>query len=369
MTRYRKIDPRIWNDEKFIAMSHEAQRLFLFVLTHPWMTMLGAFRISQAGMAEELGLSTEAFREAFGEVLAKGLVKYDRKAFLIWAPNFLKYNEPESPNVVRSWGNVVDLLPECELKSEVLLGAKALISRRSEAFTKALPKAFLEALPEALSKGMPNQEQEQEQEPESLTNNLPVSVEPASVVDDFCLSVVEDGFVEIGAPLREHLEAAQLQARGDLDDPKHIMTVVDMVVVAKTNGVPLSRNIKLEEIAKAGTITLELFTKCIKTWRSTQTGIGYLVGILANAAKDPSLFDDKPAPKKKEVTAETISDSQAWLFANRLAYNHSFGSRYGKTGEEYNEFIPRIAEQLKDANKFEEFRPYLVKLNLIEQGA
>lgn len=65
MARYRKIDPRIWNDEKFASLSHEAQRAFFFILTHPSMTSLGAFRISAAGMAQELGLTEKGFQEPF----------------------------------------------------------------------------------------------------------------------------------------------------------------------------------------------------------------------------------------------------------------------------------------------------------------
>lgn len=164
MARYRKIDPRIWNDEKFRTMSHEGQRLFLFVLTHPSLTMIGAMRAPQSGLSEELGLDAKAFREAFGEALSKGMLKYDEKAFLLWLPNFLKYNAPESPNVVKSWGSALDLLPECDLRKEVLSSAKAFISTMSKAFTEALPKAFKEDLPKAISKTIPNQEQEQEQD-------------------------------------------------------------------------------------------------------------------------------------------------------------------------------------------------------------
>lgn len=164
MARYRKIDPRIWNDEKFRTMSHEGQRLFLFVLTHPSLTMIGAMRATQSGLSEELGLDAKAFREAFGEALSKGMLKYDEKAFLLWLPNFLKYNAPESPNVVKSWGSALDLLPECDLRKEVLSSAKAFISTMSKAFTEALPKAFNEDLTKAISKTIPNQEQEQEQD-------------------------------------------------------------------------------------------------------------------------------------------------------------------------------------------------------------
>lgn len=178
MARYRKIDPRIWNDAKFSSLSHEAQRMFFFVLTHPAMTSLGAFRISQSGMAEELGLAGKGFAEPFGELFRKGLINYDERAFLLFVPNFLKYNQPENPNVVKGWKSAIDLLPECDLKINVLAKAKA-CTANNDALSKAFDNAFgsvtervtetlSEGLPKPLSKGMPNQEQEQEQDKEEV---------------------------------------------------------------------------------------------------------------------------------------------------------------------------------------------------------
>ena len=175
MARYRKIDPRIWNDEKFSSLSHEAQRMFFFVLTHPGMTSLGAFRMSRGGMAEELGLDPKGFDEVFRELLSKGLLKYDERAFLVFAPNFLKYNPPENPNVVKGWAGALDLLPECPLKRDVLLRAKdcaANSSGCSKAFTETFGKVLEtldKGLAEPLPKSMPKQEQEQEQEQEIKT--------------------------------------------------------------------------------------------------------------------------------------------------------------------------------------------------------
>ena len=251
---------------------------------------------------------------------------------------------------------------------------------------------------EAPSKPLRSQEQEQEQEKEqeqTLTNILPGIEDKApeqtsglcgkdkksvfgifqrfgqNPVDEphvvFNRSVEEDGSLDFDAPIRQQIEAVQLEASGDLDDPKHVMSLVDMIVVAKCNGIRLAHSLKLEEIANARTITLDLFSKCISKWRGTQTGIGYFMGILSNAANNPTIFDDKPAPKKKKVSAETITDGQAWVFANKLAYYHPFGSGFAKAGEGYNEFIKRIAEDLKKPERFDLFRPYMVKLNLINE--
>ena len=160
MGRYRKIDPRVWNDEKVRELSDDAKLVFLFGLTHPYLTQLGAMRATLSGLAEELKWPIERLRKAFGEAFAKGIVKGDDKAPFIWFPNFLKYNRPESPNVIKSWGLALDLLPECPTKNELIQSVKAFTEALPKAFREALPKAFTEGLP----KGLPNQEQEQKQE-------------------------------------------------------------------------------------------------------------------------------------------------------------------------------------------------------------
>ena len=160
MARYRKVDSRIWNDEKFRCLSDDAKLVFFMLLTHPNMTALGAMRATLAGLAEELGWDVKAFREAFGKVLFEGMAEHDAKACFIALPNFLRYNPPESPNVVKAWVGAIDLLPECEHKTRVIA--------RSHAFAKGMSEAFAKALPKAFSKGMPYQEQEQEQDSPSL---------------------------------------------------------------------------------------------------------------------------------------------------------------------------------------------------------
>ena len=156
MSRYRKIDPRIWNDAKFRALSDSAKLVFFMLLTHPNMTALGAMRATVSGLAEELGWDVEAFREAFREVISKDMAWHDQKACFIALTNFLKYNPPESPNVIKAWVGALDLLPECSLKHRVITLAREFAEGMSEGFAKALPEAF--------AKGMPYQEQEQEQE-------------------------------------------------------------------------------------------------------------------------------------------------------------------------------------------------------------
>lgn len=169
MARYRKIDTRIWNDAKFMDLSKDGKLAFVYLLTHPNLTALGAMRTSIPGLAAEIQWTLEAFAKAFREAFDKGMVKHDERASFLWVPNFLKYNGPESPNVVKAWAKSFDLLPECSMKTELHQAVKD--------YTKGLPKAFVQAYNEAFRKSMPNQEQEQEQEkiPAGKSAGLPFS--------------------------------------------------------------------------------------------------------------------------------------------------------------------------------------------------
>lgn len=193
MARYRKIDPRIHNDSKFCSLSLEGRYLFMFVLTHPNMTSLGAFRTTKESLISELkGLGegfTEGFMKGFDEVCEKGLLKYDEKACLLFATNFIKYNQPENPNVVKGWLVALDFLPECALLVDVLKTASsvadALFSKGNKPFNnplesviETLSKEFCEPFEKGLAKSLAKQEQEQEYISTSFTNVQEVDSAP-----------------------------------------------------------------------------------------------------------------------------------------------------------------------------------------------
>ena len=161
MGRWAQIDRRVWNDKDFLSWGDDGQLAWLFLLSHPNMTQLGAMRASLAGLAAEKGWSEERLRNALSKALAKGSVRVDERACLVWLPKFLWYNPPANPNVVKSWGKAFDMIPECALQVEIAQGLKA--------FVEGLDKGFKEALPEAIRNGMAKQYQYQEQYQEQLT--------------------------------------------------------------------------------------------------------------------------------------------------------------------------------------------------------
>ena len=109
--RYRKVYVKIWNDEKFMNFTDDGKLAFLFIMTHPNMTALGAMRATIPGLAAELGWSEEKFRTAINTASEQYMVICDEKYSLLWMKNFLTYNEPESINSVKAWLSYYNSFP------------------------------------------------------------------------------------------------------------------------------------------------------------------------------------------------------------------------------------------------------------------
>jgi hypothetical protein len=168
MSRYRKVDPKMWGDAKFRALTPPppcGQSLFQYLLTCREHTNVpGVLNGGKAHFAEALGWPLEGFLKAFGEVLREGLAKADWGAQMVWLPNSKKYNVPESPNVVLSWRTAWDEVPECALKLEAYHALKAFTEGLGKAFGEAFAKACAKPSPKALANQEQDQDQDQDQE-------------------------------------------------------------------------------------------------------------------------------------------------------------------------------------------------------------
>jgi hypothetical protein len=176
----------MWGDSKFLSLSSIpacGQGLWLYLLSNTNTNAIpGLYKAGRMAMAEDLGWELEAFDKAFDEVSKQGMAEADFKARVVWIPNAVKHNKPESPNVVLAWAKEINTIPECDLKNKAihaLYEAVQDIDNQSDnpekqSYTKAFIKGFGEALCKASLKTSPNQEQEQEQD----KNTCPPSGEP-----------------------------------------------------------------------------------------------------------------------------------------------------------------------------------------------
>ena len=173
MARYRKIDVRMWNDRKFRELSDNGKLAFILLLTHPDTTQIGTIRTRVSNLADELGWQRDAMSHAIQEVTLNGMIDADEKAGLMVINNFLKYNAPSSPNAFKSWRELIDLMPECDLLDRHVASLKAFVDSLSTGMRNAIPNDLMDAIKDAILRvnEQPSriQEQEQEQEQEIYT--------------------------------------------------------------------------------------------------------------------------------------------------------------------------------------------------------
>jgi hypothetical protein len=155
--KYRKIDTRIWNDERVRSLSDDGKLGFLFVLTHPGMTAVGAMRGTLTGLAAELGWPARRFEKALAPAIEAGMVEVNAGASFIGLKRFLRYNQPESPNVAKAWASSLELIPECPQKDALVGRCLSHLEPGPfrEAFKQGLLEAFGEAFLEAFKEAPP----------------------------------------------------------------------------------------------------------------------------------------------------------------------------------------------------------------------
>ncbi len=150
--KYRKVSPIIWHDEKFRTFTDDGKLAFLFLLTHPAMTPVGAMRGTLAGLAAELGWPQRRLERALAPAIHAGMVTVNPTAAFVGLSRFLRHNPPDNPNVARFWVSIiVEHVPECRERHALVDACRAALTGSFlEAFDRALSEAFPQGLPEPL---------------------------------------------------------------------------------------------------------------------------------------------------------------------------------------------------------------------------
>ena len=294
MGRYRKVDPRIWNDSKFLSLSDQEQLTFLYLLTHPNLTMLGMLRTKKEAIFYERGWDISACRSVWQTLCQLGLIVYDDVG-LVWIPNFLKYNEPESPSVVKSWRNVLDLLPECPVYFRGVSAAYQYCKARSSAFEQAFRQSVgqavkvpeLQADCQAELQAVPHQEQEQKQEQEQEYTPNKEGTQIVMGKDSDTDSVCYEDSLRNQIEKTSALTSASNSPIKFLSD-EDVLNELQLVVAIKQWCKPCGRNDKTKALAKSGLMTLRAVRRaCEIAKKAGKPTPGYVLGVLDNYSKDP----------------------------------------------------------------------------------
>jgi len=224
MSIFRKVDVRVWSDEKFRQLSPlppSGQSLWFFLLTGPFTGSIpGLFKAGPAAMAEELGWNADAFALAFADVIGLGMAEADTDARLIWLPNALKYNQPTSINVIKAWKHELEKLPECPLLYRALDAMEKEISTMGEGFIQAFssvkpkPMARPKAKPMPKPLSSPIQEKEKEKEKKNEIHPRPAAATPIErdLLRDALAEAFRSRVPEYANPARENSNLLRLSS-------------------------------------------------------------------------------------------------------------------------------------------------------------
>lgn len=143
MRDYGKVYATFWTSPTTRDLSDDAKMLALYLLTSPHTTAIGAFRLPDGYVCEDLHWSSERVSKGFAELLAKGFANRCETTQWVWIRKHLDWNPPENPNQRKSAAKLAAQVPdECEWKQQLRAIHPELFGNPSETVSK--PEAVTE---------------------------------------------------------------------------------------------------------------------------------------------------------------------------------------------------------------------------------
>ena len=114
---YRKVEPRMWDDERFATLTKDGKLTWLCVLTGPHTTSLpGLFVCGLATLSESMRDDIDTVSKAVRELSAAGMLRFNSTVRVVQVPNAPKYNPCPNPKVLKGWLSVWKSVPDCAEK-------------------------------------------------------------------------------------------------------------------------------------------------------------------------------------------------------------------------------------------------------------
>lgn len=118
---YRKIDPRLWDDEKFVELTTAEKLLWLYLLTGPHTTSLpGLWTVGLGELVDGLRLPAKHVEEGLRKLERMGRLVLNPRLRLVRVPNAPRYNRPDNARVLKAWFKLWSDIPECQQKYDHL---------------------------------------------------------------------------------------------------------------------------------------------------------------------------------------------------------------------------------------------------------
>lgn len=158
---YRRIAVCMWTDQKWCdELTDDGRLAWFMLLSHRRTNRLGVYCGSVRHMAEDWPGSwpVDRMAAAFAELKAAGMIRMDARGRIAWILNFLRYNPPHNPNIVRGWVQDAADIPEGAIRDAVMAEAEAETAALGTAFLKAFRESFPKRTRKGLGNGLPNEQ-------------------------------------------------------------------------------------------------------------------------------------------------------------------------------------------------------------------
>jgi len=114
---YNRVNPVLWDDDKFLELDDLTGKLWLMLLTGPLVTALpGLQRGGIHSLVDVLRRPLDLVEASVRTLHALGMIEIDARRRVIWIPNAPKHNPAESPNHLKAWWNRWNEIPDCPMK-------------------------------------------------------------------------------------------------------------------------------------------------------------------------------------------------------------------------------------------------------------
>lgn len=165
MREYGKIHSSFWTSNDIRSMTEDGRTLAAYLLTSPHSNMLGCFRIPLAYVSDDLKWTLERVSEGFAELFAKGFATLNEGSNWVVIHKFLKWNQPENPNVVKAAEKLFAQIPSNSGVKSILAWSIAEFESRFSVDKLAECKPFINPF-DTLRKAYRKPEPEPEPQPE-----------------------------------------------------------------------------------------------------------------------------------------------------------------------------------------------------------
>lgn len=107
-----KVYSSFWTSPSIGRLSEDGRMLAIYLLTSQHGNSLGAFRLPEGYVSEDLKWTPERVRQGFDELLRERFANRCERVNWVWVFGYLKWNKPDNPNQLKSLVKLAAKIPE-----------------------------------------------------------------------------------------------------------------------------------------------------------------------------------------------------------------------------------------------------------------